>query len=254
MKRYIAAVLSLSIIFFASASASAPYELTIVSDVWPPFVMDDNEYPGVDVEVMLAVFSRMNVNVRFELYPWQRAVTMATSGEADGVLDIFITPDRLSRLIFPETPISKTSTALFCMQCDPRKTVTEEEMRTRSLIVNRGYKYSILGNDPEIAKTAVDNFEQGFTMLRMGRADYYLVNRQVGLYALKQMGIDDIFALDQRIEDPSEVYLAFARRPELVDIASRFGRELKVFLQSDEYGSILMKYGLKQPALWSEDQ
>ncbi|WVM89789.1 hypothetical protein UMZ34_05000 [Halopseudomonas pachastrellae] len=40
------------------------------------------------------------------------------------------------------------------------------------------------------------------------------------------------------------LYLAFARRPELGDLALRFGEALKTFKQSAGYQQILRAYGL----------
>lgn len=242
MRRLLTVILSTIFSSFLFASDALP--VRIVSDVWPPFVIDDPNNPGVDVEVMEAVFAEMDVPIQFEIFPWQRAVSMVQSGKAEAILDIFLTEERLSTLRFPQTPISSTSTALFCFLCDPDQQVTEQDLTDKSLIVNRGYQYSSFGNNPEIARTAVDTFEQGFTMLRNERADYYLVNRQVGLYTVAQMNVNGMVALKQRIEDPSEVYLAFAKRPELLEIAEQFDVVLNEFLQSEKYQSILLKYGL----------
>lgn|GEM_PF-1698768 len=216
----------------------------MVSEPWPPFVIDDIERPGIDVEVMLAVFSKMQVDVEFRLYPWKRAINLTKNGEADAILDIFETQERRDWLWFPETPISVNQSALFCKYCDPTIIVSEKQMQQHALIVNLGYEYTLYTNNDKIIKYQVTDFEQGFQMLDQGRADYYLINRTVGLYTIKKMGLTDIRPLYMVIDDPSPSFLAFAKKKAIRPLLEEFDNQLKLFKASEDYRNILRKYGV----------
>ena len=229
----------------AMASADPTRTITVVSDIWPPFVMNDTDTPGVDVEVMTAVLNRLEYQVDFKIFPWKRALLLTETGEVDALLDAFVTDERQSLYWFPDEPISSTETALFCRDCEPTLLVNEETFANRSLVINRGYQYSRFGNDPAILKFEVNDFEQGFKMLASGRADYYLVNRTVGQYTLKQMDLDYILPLNMRIDDPSDVYLAFHRSDDLKPLSEAFTAELRHFKTTLAYQAILAKYGIQ---------
>lgn len=218
--------------------------IKVVSDVWPPLVMDDPDHPGIDVEVMTAVFNDIGVNVELTIYPWKRAISSTKSGEMDAILDIFDTPERREWLWFHQTPISVNQSALFCKGCDASDVITEEEMGSKSLIVNLGYKYTKYVDNPSVTKFEVSSFEQGFHMLDLDRADYYLVNRTVGLYTVSQMGMSDIRPLDMGIEDPSPSFLGFAKKDALKPLVDKFDQALVRFKGSTEYRNILIKYGV----------
>jgi len=225
-------------------TAEEPDVLSVVSDIWPPFVTDNANMPGVDVEVMKTVFSQLNIDVNFTVFPWKRSVSMVELGQADALLDVFKTQERLSLFWFAEEPISTTETALFCVYCDHAIVVDENQLKGKTLIINRGYQYSRFGNDPNIEKFEVNSFEQGFKMLTTARADYYLVNRTVGQYTLNQLQLPNVTALDMKIDDPSDVYLAFHKAAELEPISLKFSEQLKLFKKTSEYRAILAKYGI----------
>lgn len=239
-------LLSLVVLLVTISSSVMAQTIKVVSDIWPPLVMDDPDRPGIDVEVMTAVFKNIGVDVDLKIYPWKRAISATKSGEMDAILDIFDTPERREWLWFHKTPISVNQSALFCKSCDPSDVVSEEEMGTKSLIVNLGYKYTKYVDNPTVAKFEVNNFEQGFHMLDLDRADYYLVNRTVGLYTVSQMGMKDIRPLDMGIDDPSPSFLGFAKKEELKPLVEKFGQELTRFKASDDYQRILQKYGLTE--------
>ncbi|MDX1475921.1 MAG: transporter substrate-binding domain-containing protein, partial [Reinekea sp.] len=122
---------------------------------------------------------------------------------------------------------------------------TPEPKDVGTLIINRGYQYARFGNNPNIRKFEVNNFEQGFKMLISGRADYYLVNRTVGQFTLNQMKLQYVHPLNMKIDDPSDVYLAFYRSEALKPISDAFARQLRQFKGTEAYQRILAKYGIQ---------
>lgn len=237
----------LSIGFLSTFTARAEESITVVSDLWPPFITADKNKPGIDVEAMKQAFKTIDVRVKFSILPWKRAHRMVEKGQADALLDAFNTPDRADTFWFPEEPMNKTETALFCFMCDTSRPINVSMFDQKRLVINRGYKYSRFGNDPKINRVAVNSFEQGFKMLDGLRADYYLVNRFVGLHTLTELGLQRIKVFEEGIEDPSPVYLAFHKSDDLSDMVKRFSQALAQFKTTDEYQKILVRYGIIPP-------
>lgn len=232
------ALLSLS----SALAKDPPAVLRIVSEPWPPFITDDPDMPGIDVEVIEAVFQRLEQPIRFRRLPWLRAVQMTESGEADALLNVFKTAERMEKFWYPETPMGAQHTAIFCKDCNVKQLLTPTFLNDKVIIVNRGYLYSGFANDTSIPRIVVDNFEQGFRLLERGRGDYYLVNSWVGQYTLSKLNYLDIYPINQRLPDPSPPYLAFSKATVNPALVADFNRELKVFLDSNEYLTILHRY------------
>ncbi|OZG72253.1 hypothetical protein BTA51_16050 [Hahella sp. CCB-MM4] len=227
------------------AGAESPQRLLIVSDTWPPYVTGNPVRPGFDVEAATQVLQSMGYDVTFKLVPWKRAMKMVEKGLADGLLDASPNEERSRTFYIPQEPMSYSVSTLFCQSCDTSRPITNELLKGKRLIVNRGYNYvGTLEEDPDIEQLPVDSFEQGFAALNAGRADYYIVNRYVGLHALKQLGIDGVKVMQGHVAEPSPVYLLFSRQPRLMSLPTSFSKALSDFKKSSEYQEILRKYGL----------
>lgn len=243
-----AAVFILSLLLAISASiAETPSQLKIVSDTWPPYVTDDEDMPGVDVETMRAVFDSMGVDVTFRILPWRRAQSSVINGEADGLLDVSVNEERQSQYWFPSEAINQSVTTLFCKACDITQPIRKELFAGKTLVVNRGYQYTgPFDEDPDIARIEVGSFRQGFLLIDSGRAEYFIVNRDVGFYTAKQMKLENIVPLRSNIAAPSPIYLAFHRSDALQTVSSEFSRALALFKNTQEYRQILAKYGIQR--------
>ncbi|WP_020409047.1 substrate-binding periplasmic protein [Hahella ganghwensis] len=228
------------------AGAESPQRLLIVSDIWPPYVTGEKGKPGFDVETATQVLESLGYEVTFKLVPWKRAMKMVEKGLADVLLDASPNEERDRTFYIPVEPMSHSVSTLFCVSCDIAAPITNELLKGKRLIVNRGYNYvGTLEEDPNIEQLPVDSFEQGFAALSAGRADYYIVNRYVGLHALSNMGIVGIKPMDDYVAEPSPVYLLFSRQPRLMSLPTIFSKSLAAFKKTPEYHKILVRYGLE---------
>ncbi|MCL6415957.1 transporter substrate-binding domain-containing protein [Aestuariirhabdus sp. Z084] len=220
--------------------------VTIVSDIWAPYVTNNPKTPGIDVETALAVFELMGIKVEYRTVPWKRAQQMVISGRADALLDASKNPKRLTQYWFPDEPMGYSVSTLFCFKCNVNTPISSELFTNKKLIINRGYSYaSELVDDSSIQKLTVNSIESGIELLQQGRAGYYLLNRHVGLYRLKQLGITDIEPLQANTNSPAPLYLAFSRKSDLKTLSENFSNALKEFKKTQSYRDILYRYGIR---------
>lgn len=223
--------------------------LLIVTDAWPPYVIDGGDYPGVDAETSLAVLESLGYAAELEFVPWKRAVAMVEKGLADALLDVGYNKKREAFLIYPDEPINYSETTFFCRKCSATDWPSTEDLRKSGVAINRGYSYAgAFDNDKQIRKTEVNDFLQGFRLLETDRVGFYAVNRLVGQHVIHRHRLKGIVALDKNLNKRSPVYLAFTRTKTYQALSEQFAHALRAFKQSEAYEDILTRYGLDQRA------
>ncbi|PTY37402.1 hypothetical protein BGP77_12900 [Saccharospirillum sp. MSK14-1] len=222
--------------------------LTIVSEPWPPYVTEQIETPGFDVEVTEAVLAQLGFSMELQLLPWRRAMIEVNSGQADALLDAFDSPERRRHLHYPDEPLSYSTSFLYCYACDHHQAPSLADLEGSVVAVNRGYQYhDAFDVHPGIDRIPVDTFEQGFRLLQRGRVEYYAVNNQVAAYVLQHWDDANIKPLAPSLAPAEPVYLVFADKPGYDDMAQRFSDELQRFKRTPAYRAILRRYGLNSP-------
>jgi polar amino acid transport system substrate-binding protein len=238
-----------SLIFILCLTTSAAGEvkgrLLVVTDEWAPYVIEENEViSGFDYEVMIAVFSRMGYTVDFRLYPWKRCIYMVETQRADAVLDASINETRKKTLFFPEENISKSSSVLFHLR--GRKYSFEKLQDLKGLKIGTilGYEYNREFLAAEyFVREPVENIEQNFKKLVLGRIDLFISNKSVGLFNAKNFGyLEDIAYLPKTVSG-GDNFVAFSRKPGHAELAQEFSRVLQAYKKTGEYRAILQKYG-----------
>lgn len=221
--------------------------LTIVSEPWPPYVTEQIDLPGFDVEVTEAVLAQLELEMELQLLPWRRALIEVNSGQADALLDAFDSPERRRQLHYPDEPLSYSTSYLYCYACEHSQAPTLAELEGSVVAINRGYQYSeAFDVHPGIDRIPVDTFEQGFRLLQRGRVDYYAVNSRVASFVLQHWQDARIKPLTPPLAPAEPVYLVFADKPGYDLLAQRFSDELLRFKHTPAYRAILRRYGLDE--------
>ncbi|WP_084299657.1 substrate-binding periplasmic protein [Leisingera caerulea] len=96
-----------------AAAARAETVLTFCYDPYPPYTMGTGSIPsgGLKVQLLDAVTERIGgLSAVTVLLPWQRCLAQAKSGEANGILPLFKSPEREAFLAFSEPAFEQTNT------------------------------------------------------------------------------------------------------------------------------------------------
>lgn len=96
-----------------AAAAHAKTVLTFCYDHYPPYTVGDGGIPegGLKVELLQKVMQRIDgLEAVTVLLPWQRCLAHAKTGEADGILPLFKSPEREAFLAFTEGTFQQTNT------------------------------------------------------------------------------------------------------------------------------------------------
>ena len=238
----------LAVALALSASPLKAEQLTIVSEPWPPYVFEENNtIRGIDYEVSDRLLRELGYDPKWRMMPWKRAQHEVREGNADAILDISINDQRRQTYHYPSEPLSHSETVLFYRKSQPFPFTRIEDLRGLRIGISAGYSY---GNDEFKAANYFERWpcpaiEACLLMLEHGRVDMLPINRRVGLYTIRQLGLNDRIAHHDTQLSSGELYLAFARTPALADLAKRFSEALQQFKQSDDYLHLLYRYGLQ---------
>lgn len=76
----------------------------MVEDTWPPYTIGEIGTPvgGIAAEITKAVFRRIGVEPRLELFPWKRVLKMAEIGKVDGIMLLMKTKERQAFLVYTD--------------------------------------------------------------------------------------------------------------------------------------------------------
>ncbi|MCP4162179.1 MAG: amino acid ABC transporter substrate-binding protein [Deltaproteobacteria bacterium] len=111
--KYSTVILSLMILII-NTHVRAERKLLIVAESWPPFeFVKGGEAVGIDVDIVKAIFSKMNIEFEIEFYPWKRAWFMVEKGQADAVFSTSRKEFRKPYLYYPKEDMWESNYVFF---------------------------------------------------------------------------------------------------------------------------------------------
>ena len=227
--------------------AAEPFR--IVTDPWPPYVyLKDGKAVGIDVDIALAVLTKMGIKAKIEMLPWKRSLAAVRDLEADAILSAAITDQRKMFLYFPAEPVSKGETVFF--QRKSRNIIVSSLDDFRGLKVGAilGYQYCDELDSSAVLSDAsrVVTLDQSFNMLMSDRIDVVVESEAAGMYKAKEMGVSDKISVVEGSRYCSVGnHLAFSKKLGSKELAEKFSKELVRFKATNEYEKILEKYGVQ---------
>ena len=240
-----------SLLLGGSALADEQPTLTILTELWPPYVMrDDNgELVGADLDLARAVLLQMGYRTEVKVLPWKRVLQQAHLKQGDAVLDVFYVKDRQEWLHYPEEPLSRSGEVLFYAADRPVKFEQLSDLKGLRIGVQADYAYSpdFLADKGviRVAMTGDGKMVKQLHLMMAGRLDGVVLNERVGRYLLRTQGLQDqvAYAAPLLTED-NRNFLGFTHKPGHDQLAIQFSSALKAFKQTPAYQQLLARYHL----------
>nr|WP_241462299.1 transporter substrate-binding domain-containing protein [Aeromonas finlandensis] len=240
-----------SLFLGGSALADEQPTLTILTELWPPYVMrgDNDELVGADLDLARAVLLQMGYRTEIKVLPWKRVLQQARLKQGDAVLDVFFESSRQQWLHYPEEPLSYSGEVLFYPADRPVKFEQLSDLKGLRVGIQADYAYSpdFLA-DPGVTRvpmTGEGNAIKQLHLMMAGRLDGVVLNERVGHYLLHTQGLQDQVSHGTRLlTDDNRNFLAFTHKPGHDQLAIRFSSALKAFKQTPAYQQLLARYHL----------
>ncbi len=235
----------LSAFFVAAFSTHA--EITLVADEWCPYnCEEDSDTPGFVVEAALAIFTEAGIPARYILLDdWDAAVEATRAGTYSAVIGA--TADDAPGFVFPEEPVSISSSCFFISADDAWRFSDPESLRSRKIAVIEGYAYGSeeIENDAFGNVTRFGSLEECVEAVLSGRCDTLVEDFYVWqLFEMKNYLTGQL--IQANCLEKEEVFIAFSpANPQSGEWAAILSRGIAAMRASGEWAALLRKYGIQ---------
>lgn len=261
MKQYIFA-LGIAIMSMASPGISIAEELatketiTIVADNWCPYNCEpDSDRPGTMIEIAQKAFARHNIEIKYSLMPWTRAIEEARKNTHTAIVGAAHkdAPD----FIFPEASQGMMLNTFFVKTGNDWKFEDISSLQNVSLGCIADYFYNEELNayidahktEPKFIQIlSGDNaLESNVKKLVAGRVDTVVEGAAVMNYYLGQNGLkDQVISAGAFPSSPdANIFIAFSpQHPKAKEYADILSKETQAMRKSGELKEILDRYNV----------
>lgn len=241
----------LASLFGATATAGEQPTLTILTELWPPYVMRDDggKLVGADLDLARTVLEQLGYKIDVRVLPWRRVLQEAKLQKGDAILDVFYAAERNSWLHYPDEPLSISGEVLFYPVDRPVHLERTSDLKGLRIGVQVDYAYSkAFLAEPgviRVAMTGEGNPIKQLHMMMAGRLDGVVLNERVGRYLLRSQGLQEQVRNGSfQLTDENRNFLGFTHKPGHDQLAIRFSAALQQFKQTPAYKQLLARYHL----------
>ena len=192
--------MTLLVVSAVFAGVSGPVEavrptLRLVADRdYPPLsYLERGTASGMDVDVARALSARLGRDIRIDVMDWDVAQQTVLRGEADGLLSMSMSPERLALFDFTESTITHDF-GIFVRRGNLTIHGAGDLEGKRIGVTPGGFPRRVLEHRPAIDLVFIRNYEDGFDRLGSGEIDAVAADRWVGAYTLERRGLRNIVA------------------------------------------------------------
>lgn len=197
--RYRSLMKPLLLIFFIMLSFSVQSnetELNVVTENWPPFIIEGEEITGKVTQNIREILSYTDISYTLGIYPWARSFHLATTKPNTLIYSIFRTTQRESKFhwfcpIYKSTPIYAFKLASNDINIDSFETLRNGVVgimrgdNSHSYFLQEGFQEGV-----NIDVSANEN--TNIRKLVKGRVDVVVQSKEALLYRLGLLGIKDL--------------------------------------------------------------
>lgn len=206
----------------------------------------NGEFAGMGVELVQLLAQRHGYQVRFEIYPWRRAVEVASGGKADLLVAAYKTPERQRLLRYSEHAFFQDELAFYVRANS--MPVWEGDyalLKGRRIVVINGWSYGRAFTEAasQLHISVTNTVENGLRMLSHGHVEMFASNRRDTDPVLQALGLQDQLMALAPLIDVQDAYFAFPAATRYRELPAQFDRLLAELEKSGELQKLARRYG-----------
>lgn len=221
-------------------------QFVIAIDEWPPFRIIENEkILGLDIDVWNEIANRVGIKIKFERYPWARALKKMEDGEVDAMGGLAKTTERANFIQYTNQPYF-TCTTVFYLQKGKGTTLSKySDLYNFNNIgfVFGSFYFDPFNSDTKLKKEGVATEDQLLKLLESKRLDLIIGTECQVDYELKKLGWNNKF--DKGVYRPGnnvDLYIGVSKKSKLSNKINDINKAITDMLKEGKIKEFLPRY------------
>ena len=235
----------LCIILFLFCSVAVSFAETIIlgaENDWIPYSNHDGT--GMANEIVLDAYKAVDIDVKFQVGPYNRLLKMVRNGESLGVFNVPKEGSNEEEYIFGKTPLFTALSAYYYNVEEPLSATRKEELvngEKIGVVFDYGYGEFFSNND-RVTKIAVRSDLLNLRKLAKGRIDATILYDKTAQKLIKENGLTGKI-LKSFDSETAQIYVAFSKVfPKAQYYADKLDEGLAIIKTNGTYKKIMDAY------------
>lgn len=220
-------------------------ELSVVANIWPPYVDESLPEKGLAMKIIQTAFERVGYKPQIRIEQWEKALQGSKMGVYDVVGAVWKTDSREKKLIFSDSYLNN-NIVFIANSSNEIKYDSLSDLHGLLVGILKGYAYDEqFMKDPKILKFKANRLTQNLILVQQGKLDLAVADKRLALYELKHfMGNNrEAFRFLPKNLTTRKLYIAAPRsNAESKTVIKKFNEGLAAIKNDGTYQKILESY------------
>ena len=226
-----------------SASAEDKETLIVAAYIEPPYsYFVDDEFTGIHVKIITLLAEKLNKQVKFIQCPFARCLSFIENGQADAIIGIRKTAERIQYLAYLAQPISTQTFPLqFYIRQDSDLIIANysDLANLRIGTLRAATYFDRFDRDQSLNKVEVVNYNQLLQMLLKDRIDTFLEREESVKPWIDHVDYKQKIKLADYMYNKSvDGYIAFSKKSSFIKEIEQFSNMQRQLLNNGEIQAI----------------
>lgn len=220
--------------------------ITVAIDEWPPFrIVNGEKITGLDIDIWNEIAKKMGIKIKFERYPWARALKKMEDGEVDAMGGLAKTSERDLYIKYTEVPYYNCTTGFYLQKGYGKNIKVYSDLYSLESVgyVIGSFYYEPFNSDKKIKKIAVATEEQLLKLLESKRIDAIIGTECQVDYELKKSKLNDNFEKSlYRPDNKVPLFLGVSRKSKFLSRTDEVNKILLSLIKEGKINEFAKRY------------
>lgn len=214
----------------------------------------NGEFSGMAVELIRLVAQRHNYQLRFQIYPWRRALEVVAGGKSDLLAAAYKTPERQRVMRYSQHDFFRDEVAFYGRSrgrssSSPGWQGDYARLAGRRIAVINGWSYgpAFTRAAPQLLISVTNTVENGLRMLDRGHVELFASNRRDTEPVLDTLGLRDTVIALAPLIDMLNAYFTYPLAPRYPELPAQMDLLLAEMKKNGELQKLAHRYGATPP-------
>lgn len=243
--RFVPSIIAIFIFIFSTFVSAQAETIMITTGEWAPYMSENLPGGGPVSEIITAAYKAEGIDVKFEYYPWKRAISLVETGKALGTSAWSDTEERRAFSVASDPMVSSREVFVYMKKNLPDFDYTNlEDLKKYKLMSLAGYSHEAAFQGAGLKTDSTNNAETALKKLELGRGDLMCENEAVMAGLIKKMypGRESEFGMSKTAFNEQPLHLLFSKKfPDMDKYLKKFNSGLAKIKQDGTYDKIMTK-------------